>query len=358
MSKKKICFIAQFPPPIHGLSKAVDTLFNSRLNNKFEFEKIDITKNTCILKNIIKLIKSDADLFYFTISQTKYGNLRDLLILKLVNLKGKKCLIHLHGGNYRKLFDTEMTNLQRKLNKIALQGVSGTIVLGRSLRYIFEGIVEDYKILIVPNCVDDEYIMDDDAFESKIEIQKDKSIKNILYLSNMIKSKGYRNVLELAKEEKKRCQSKGVQKYHFDFCGKFFSEEEKEYFSNYVNENKLSEYVSYHGVVTGDKKRQMLSQSDFFILPTRYPNEGQPISIIEAMANSLYIITTDHAGIPDLVEDKINGILLKKNDKLTLDMLDTADITGVCLNNRLAVKKYYTQDIYIQNMESCFVKIL
>lgn len=32
MSKKKICFIAQFPPPMHGLSKAVETLYNSELN--------------------------------------------------------------------------------------------------------------------------------------------------------------------------------------------------------------------------------------------------------------------------------------------------------------------------------------
>lgn len=29
---KKICFIAQFPPPMHGLSKAVETLYNSNLN--------------------------------------------------------------------------------------------------------------------------------------------------------------------------------------------------------------------------------------------------------------------------------------------------------------------------------------
>lgn len=45
MRKKKICFIAQFPPPMHGLSKAVDTLYNSELNaavnpdGEFEFEK-------------------------------------------------------------------------------------------------------------------------------------------------------------------------------------------------------------------------------------------------------------------------------------------------------------------------------
>ena len=28
---KRICFIAQFPPPIHGLSKAVETLYTSAL---------------------------------------------------------------------------------------------------------------------------------------------------------------------------------------------------------------------------------------------------------------------------------------------------------------------------------------
>lgn len=48
MSKKKICFVAQFPPPMHGLSKAVETLYNSELNNEMNsnsdlvFEKVSI----------------------------------------------------------------------------------------------------------------------------------------------------------------------------------------------------------------------------------------------------------------------------------------------------------------------------
>ena len=88
MSKKEICFIAQFPPPMHGLSKAVETLYNSELNvalnpdGEFEFEKVDITNNKDFIKNLLKISKSKADLFYFTISQTKGGNLRDLVIFK------------------------------------------------------------------------------------------------------------------------------------------------------------------------------------------------------------------------------------------------------------------------------------
>lgn len=97
---KKICFIAQFPPPMHGLSKAVETLYNSNLNSEidpqgeFEFEKVDITNNKNFIKNLLKISRSKADLFYFTISQTKGGNLRDLVIFKLLELQHKKCLIH------------------------------------------------------------------------------------------------------------------------------------------------------------------------------------------------------------------------------------------------------------------------
>ena len=92
---KKICFIAQFPPPIHGLSKAVETLYNSNLNSEinphgeFEFEKVDITNNKNFIKNLLKISQSKADLFYFTISQTKGGNLRDLVIFKLLELQHK-----------------------------------------------------------------------------------------------------------------------------------------------------------------------------------------------------------------------------------------------------------------------------
>ena len=53
---KKICFIAQFPPPMHGLSKAVETLYNSNLNSEvdpygeFEFEKVDIPITRTLLR--------------------------------------------------------------------------------------------------------------------------------------------------------------------------------------------------------------------------------------------------------------------------------------------------------------------
>ncbi|WP_416876469.1 glycosyltransferase family 4 protein, partial [Kitasatospora sp. SC0581] len=87
----------------------------------------------------------------------------------------------------------------------------------------------------------------------------------------------------------------------FHFAGKFFNEKDKKGFESFIIENELSEKVVYHGVVNGKAKKDLLEICDIFVLPTYYPKEGQPISIIEAMGNGLAIITTNHAGIPDLI---------------------------------------------------------
>ena len=84
MNKKTVCIISQFPPPMHGLSKAVDTIVNSYISEKYDLEIIDTKNNKEFLKNLYKLFVSNADLYYFTISQSVGGNLRDLIILKLL----------------------------------------------------------------------------------------------------------------------------------------------------------------------------------------------------------------------------------------------------------------------------------
>ena len=92
----RICIVAQFPPPITGLSKAVETLYNSSISEKYNFKKINITNNFRFPLTVYEILKSNADVFYFTICQSVGGNIRDLFILFLVKkMKRKKCVIHL-----------------------------------------------------------------------------------------------------------------------------------------------------------------------------------------------------------------------------------------------------------------------
>lgn len=364
-SKKKICFIAQFPPPMHGLSKAVETLYNSKLNSavnpngEFEFEKVNITNNKNFAKNLLKISRSKADLFYFTISQSRGGNLRDLVIFKLLELQHKKCLLHLHGGYYRQLVDNDMPGWQRKANYKAIKKLSGAIVLSKSLKKIFEGMIDDNRIFVVENCVDDQYLLTNQEIEEKLVALKNKKVLHVLWLSNFIRSKGYPFVLEMAKAEKERVDAGGEMRFHFDFAGKFFENSEKEYFESYVKSNELEEYVTYHGIVGGETKRKLLKECYFFALPTRYPIEGQPISILEAMGNGMFIITTDHAGIPDIVEDEVNGIVVKEKEVAdaiynVVCRLDTKQYITVIENNRKKSVACFLEKIYIDKMKMSF----
>lgn len=312
---------------------------------------MDITNNKLFWGNLNQIRRNDADLFYFTISQTKGGNLRDLIILKLLRMQHKKCLIHLHGGYYRQLVNNDLSIWQRRENYKAISYLDGVIVLGESLKPIFQGVSDEKKIFVVPNCVDNEYLMSDREFEEKISFIEKRSVKHVLYLNNFIRPKGYPEVLEMARLEKERVENGDERKLHFDFAGRFFEDSEKKFFFNYIERHRLDDYVTYHGIVSGDEKRMLLKKCDIFVLLTHYPNEGQPISILEAMGNGMLVVTTNHAGIPDLIQDRETEIVVNgKIEKELMQDIVSLDIS-VIINGYNKVKERYTQKMYIQNMK-------
>lgn len=337
-------------------------LYQSALSEEFQFEKINITDNRKFLGNLGLIIKSKADLFYFTISQTKAGNLRDLIILKVLGLQKKKCLVHLHGGYYRSLVDNELPCWQKKANYKAINQLTGVIVLGNSMKKIFQGMISDDKIYVVPNCVDDDYVMNDIDFDKKMELFQSANINHVLYLSNFIKSKGYEKVFEMAKMEKERCYLGVERKFHFHFAGKFFESAEEKNFIQSIQEHQLQDYVTYHGIATGKDKEDLLEKCTVFMLLTRYPKEGQPISILEAMGNGMMIVTTDHAGIPDIVQNDVNGIICTQDMEVKeiyekVIQMDMNRIHNQCVLNREYVKKYFSEAFHIANMRKVFEEL-
>ena len=80
----------------------------------------------------------------------------------------------------------------------------------------------------------------------------------------------------------------------------------------------LSEYVEFTGIITYKETLPLLQQADVFVhhsvTASDGGKEGIPTAIMEAMAMELPVISTRHAGIPELVEDGVNGYLVKEKD--------------------------------------------
>jgi glycosyltransferase involved in cell wall biosynthesis len=82
----------------------------------------------------------------------------------------------------------------------------------------------------------------------------------------------------------------------------------------YIKDNNLGNDITYHGQVLGCAKDAILRKSHIFLLPTYYPWEGQPLSIIEAMAYATPIISCKQRGIPEMIDEGINGHFVMPKD--------------------------------------------
>ena len=121
----------------------------------------------------------------------------------------------------------------------------------------------------------------------------------------MIRTKGYYELLQSAP----LLLDAGID-FDITFAGAFRSTSDETQFNKYIKIHQLEKNVRYAGLVTGNDKNKLLEVSNIFVLPTSYPNEGQPISILESMAAGMAIVTTDHGGISDVIKNEKNGIII------------------------------------------------
>lgn len=74
--------------------------------------------------------------------------------------------------------------------------------------------------------------------------------------------------------------------------------------------------VQFPGWVDGVAKEALLASASIYVLPSH--NENFPVSVLEAMARALPVVTTRVGGIPELVRDGIDGLLVEPGDVAAL----------------------------------------
>lgn len=314
-SVMKILFIAPLPPPINGHSLVCKVLHDSLLTGNsvytVDLKKQGLKDGKISTKRIFEIFrvfcevsqkKKNSDVVYLTISESLAGNLKDIIIYLICYSLLPKFFIHLHGGSIKRLLFDKFS-LLFIINRFFIKRMAGVIISGNSHLEIFESYVEANRIFIIPNFAPNQMFIPKQNFAKKYSPIQNKL--KILFLSNMIPQKGYLLLLEAFQKLDKKIKAK----IHLSFAGRFDSEEELQYFERKIESDAN---ITYHGMVSDEKKRELFQDAHIFILPTMFL-EGQPVAILEAYASGCVVVTTGQSGILDVFTNEENGFQIEPN---------------------------------------------
>lgn len=215
---------------------------------------------------------------------------RNIFFVRVGKLFGKKVIMHMHCADFESYY-TPSNHKQRIVDTI--NACDLYLVLSDSWKVYFESIgVKSDIIRVLNNTVTPPVI-------KKVERSSDKL--NLLYLGIIGQRKGIYDILNALKDNKERFEGK--------VALRIGGNQEEEKLQACIKEFGLQNMVKFEGFVSGVKKIECLNWADVYILPSF--NEGLPIGILEAMSYRHPIISTPVGGIPEVVKDGVNGIMVK-----------------------------------------------
>lgn len=251
------------------------------------------------------------DLVYSPIPADLPGFLRYSLFFQIAQLTGARCVVQFHDGQFNIVYQ-EYPGWAQRYARAILRQIDRIIVLGHRIAPMLEGIAPMDKVRVVYGGRDEMPFVE---ARKRLAVRRKSTNEQItiLFVSHLYRDKGYFDVLQAAPLVLKQRQD-----VIFKFAGGWPSDEEYRFAQHFVEENRMDRFVHFLGPVTGEAKVDLFVSSDIFVFPSSYRFEAQPSVVIEAMAAALPVITTDWAGLPEMVHDGENGYVVAISDPLAI----------------------------------------
>ena len=319
MKKKRILFITPLPPPVHGSAmvsqyikdcKELQEDFVCDFVNLSTSRSIDEIGKSSLMKYIRfigayfitfwKLLTHRYVLCYLAITCQGMGFLKDAPFVLLCKLFGRKVVIHQHNKGMSKCVDKQP---YKWLLPFVYRNTK-VILLSWYLYPDIEKVVKKEQVLICPNGIPE-------LFDNEPHFERNNEAPHLLFLSNLVPSKGVYVLLDACKMLK----DKGY-KFVCDFVGGECKEISRNIFEKAVEERGLEAMVKYNGPKYGDEKKEFFANSDIFVQPTF--EDCFPLTLLEAMQYKLPLVSTNEGAVPDIVKDGVNGCICERMDSVSL----------------------------------------
>lgn len=270
---------------------------------------------------------------------------------------------HFHGAPYLKLFGELIFKLKKKR---VVYTIHGSFTPTLRTKFLFTAIGQNVKIIAVSDNIrkllTSEYLISDvSSVPTGIHLSHFKDINGngrhgniILFVGCLTKDKGVNYLIECMTEVWKRYRNARL-----IIVGDGPMKEElitrSEEISSLGN-------IEFKGQIKHEDIPYLMDGADLFVLPsirTTDSIEGTPTVLIEAMAAGLPIVASSVGGIPEMIKNRENGLLVGEKKSLDLaekicQILANPELRSLCGNNNKAECKRYDWDLVIEKIFNAY----
>ena len=240
-----------------------------------------------------------------------------------------------------------MTIKKKARFKKSYDDVAAHIVLGTDFKSSLEKLGIQAPIHVFTTTVDREVLESFDLNQKNLDSPK------ILFLSRIEKVKGIYECLEIFREI-----SADLQDATLFVAG---DGSELEGARQFVLENKINN-VEFLGYIRIKQKLELLKSCNIYLFPTFHP-EGLPITVLEAMAFGMPIVTRPMGGLNDLINDQIGFKTMENNNSLFTNYIlnlfaDKTKLKSISEHNYRFSRENFHPDITVKRLYNVYTDCL
>ena len=255
-----------------------------------------ITAQLKLLYKVYKaILQHRAQIVHFQ-SCALFSFWRDMVHMIVARLLGCRVVWHLHDGTFLK-FISEGNFVKRAMIRWALGVAEAVIVLSEGSRRQLSPYAPKVKWQVVANGVP---IPPEPSKHENQEIR-------FVFMGNLTRRKGAYDLIKAAE----KVQQRGLD-FIVQLAGGEVEPGQREEIEKYISESSCAEQIELLGIITGDKKDEVLAASDCMVLPSYA--EGLPMVLLEGMAYGMGVIATRIGSIPEAVKEEVEGFLIEPGD--------------------------------------------
>jgi N-acetyl-alpha-D-glucosaminyl L-malate synthase BshA len=222
-------------------------------------------------------------------------------------LLGESCkkpvVVTIHGSDIN--FLTKNLIIKRMI-VFALNRANKIIVVSERLKKrILEMRIPEKKIEVLLNAVDTDKFKLQNKIDARRKLGLPLDKKIILFVGNFVDVKNPLSLIEISH----RLRERRKKDFLLIMIGDGYLKNE---IKNKINAYSIQELIFLVGPRPHEEIPLWMAAADFLVLPSR--NEGMPTVLLEAMACGLPIVATRVGGIPEVINDGENGILIDSNN--------------------------------------------